>query len=174
MRVDIRPFAPEDAEAVRGVHLEAFAGRKDEARLVEALHAADLASVSLVAVSGPSAGVVGHGLFSPVEVDGDGSGIHAVGLAPVGVMPEYQGQGVGSRLIRAGLEACTKAGYDASVVLGEPAYYPRFGFGRAGDHGLDNEYGVDEYFMVVELRSGALDGSGGTVRYRPEFRRAGA
>jgi putative acetyltransferase len=125
--------------------------------------------VSLVAVDEASGGVVGHVLFSPVEIYDGGPGIRAVGLAPVGVLPEYQGKGAGARLIRAGLEACREAGYDAVVLLGEPGYYSRFGFERASDHGLGNEYAVDEHFMVLELRSGALDGSRGTVRYRPEF-----
>jgi putative acetyltransferase len=169
MRVDIRPFGPGDAAAVREVHLGAFAGREGEARLVESLHAAGVATVSLVAVEEASGGVVGHVLFSPVEIYDGGSGIRAVGLAPVGVLPEYQGKGVGARLIRAGLEACREADYDAVVLLGEPGYYSRFGFERASDHGLGNEYAVDKPFMVLELRSGALDGLRGTVRYRPEF-----
>jgi putative acetyltransferase len=169
MRVNIRPFGSGDAEAVRQVHLKAFAGRQDEARLVDSLHAADAAPVSLVALHGSCGGVVGHALFSPVKVDNGGTSIRVVGLAPVGVLPEYQGQGVGSRLIRAGLEACRVAAYDAVVVLGEPGYYSRFGFERASAHGLSNEYGVDHEFMVVELRSEALDGSAGTARYRPEF-----
>jgi putative acetyltransferase len=169
VRVNIRRFSSRDAEAVREVHLKAFAGREDEAHLVESLHAADAAPVSLVAVDSSSGGVLGHALFSPVTIDNNGSNICVVGLAPVGVLPEYQGQGVGSRLIRAGLEACREADYDAVVVLGEPGYYSRFGFERASARGLGNEYGVDDYFMVVQLRSGVLAGSGGTVRYRPEF-----
>jgi putative acetyltransferase len=169
VRVNIRPFGSRDTEAVREVHLKAFAGSEDEARLVESLHAADAAPVSLVALHGSSGGVVGHVLFSPVETDNGASNVRVVGLAPVGVSPEYQGQGVDSRLIRAGLEACREAGYDAVVLLGEPGYYSRFGFERASAHGFGNEYGVDHEFMVVELRSEALDGSGGTVRYRPEF-----
>ena len=169
MRVHIRRFGPGDAAAVRKVHLEAFAGREGEAHLVEMLHAAGAAPVSLVAVEEASGGVVGHVLFSPVEIDGGGSGIRAVGLAPVGVLPEYQGKGAGARLVRAGLEACREAGYDAVVLLGEPGYYSKFGFERASDHGLGNEYAADEHFMVLELRSGALDGLRGTVRYQPEF-----
>jgi putative acetyltransferase len=137
--------------------------------MVEEHHAADAAPVSLVAVDGSSGGMLGHVLFSPVKIDYSGSSIRVVGLAPVGVLPKYQGQGVGSRLIRAGLEACREAAYDAVVVLGEPGYYSRFGFERASDHGLGNEYSVDHEFMLVELRSGALARSGGTVRYRPEF-----
>ena len=169
MRVNIRPFGSADAEAVREVHLKAFAGREAEAHLVEELHAADAAPVSLVAVNGSSGSVLGHVLFSTVEIDNSGSSIRVVGLAPIGVLPQYQEQGVGSRLIHAGLETCREAAFEAVVVLGEPGYYSRFGFERASDHGLGNEYNVDHEFMVVELRSGALVGSGGTVRYRPEF-----
>ena len=91
-----------------------------------------------------------------------------VGLAPIGVLPQYQRQGVGSHLIRVGLEACREVTYDAVVVLGEPGYYSRFGFERASDHGSGNEYAGDYEVMVVELRNGALTGSC-TVRYRPEF-----
>jgi putative acetyltransferase len=91
------------------------------------------------------------------------------GLAPVAVLPEHQGRGIGSRLVRDGLEACRGAGYGAAVVLGEPGYYSRFGFERASAKGLGNEYGADEHFMAVELADGALGGAGGTVRYRKEF-----
>lgn len=163
-----RPYHPEDAAAVREVHLRAFGGREDEARLVELLHAAGAAPVSLVAEE-PNGRVVGHVLFSPVDPP------PMVGLAPVGVLPEYQGRGIGSRLIREGLEACSKAGYGAAVVLGEPGYYSRVGFERASGRALGNEYGADEHFMVVELRDGALElAAGGTVRYREEFGAAGA
>lgn len=93
-----------------------------------------------------------------------------VALAPVGVLPEHQNRGIGTRLIEEGLAACREADYDAAVLVGEPGYYSRFGFERAGDYGLGNEFGVDEHFMVAQLKAGALGGAGGTVRYRPEFR----
>ncbi len=107
--------------------------------MVEALHAADAAPVSLVAVDGSPGDAVGHVLFSPVKIDNGGSGIRVVGLAPVAVLPEYHRKGVGSRLIRAGLEACREAAYDAVVLLGEPSYYSKFGFRRARDNDLSNE-----------------------------------
>ena len=77
-------------------------------------------------------------------------------------------------MILEGPEACRRAGYGAAVVLGEPSYYSRFGFERASGMGLGNEYGTDEYFMVAELGNGTLDDVVGTVRYREEFREAGA
>jgi putative acetyltransferase len=172
----ICPYRTEDAIAVREVHMRAFDGRGEEARLVELLHDARAAPVSLVAAAEPDGRVVGHILFSPVRIDGPpGSNPPTmVGLAPVGVLPEYQGRGIGSRLIREGLEACREAGYGAAVVLGEPGYYSRFGFEQASRKGLGNEYGVDEHFMVAELSRGALDGVGGMVRYRQEFREVSA
>lgn len=175
MNETVRPYRAEDAAAVREVHERAFAGRREEAHLVEMLHAAGAAPVSLVAATEPGGRVVGHVLFSPVRVDGSGScPPPMVGLAPVGVLPECQGRGTGSRLIREGLEACRRAGYGAAVVLGEPSYYSRFGFKRASGRGLGNEYGTDEYFMVAELGNGTLDDVVGTVRYREEFREVGA
>jgi putative acetyltransferase len=54
--------------------------------------------------------------------------------------------------------------------LGHPGYYPRFGFSRAKDHGLDNEYDALDAFMVMELKPGALKGVSGKVQYAPEFR----
>jgi putative acetyltransferase len=168
LRMEIRPFRLEDAGAVREVHLRAFDGRSEEPRIVELLHAADKAPVSLVTVLDDR--VVAHILFSPVDVGERGPSSNIVALAPVAVLPEHHNQGIGSRLIRVGMEVCREAYYDAVVLLGEPGYYSRFGFERASDYGLGNEYGVDEHFMVAPLKSGALDGASGTVRYQPEFR----
>jgi putative acetyltransferase len=173
--ISIRPYRAEDAMAVREVHLRAFENRREEVFLVELLHTASAAVVSLVAAADPEGRVVGHILFSPVQVDGRGSDPPImVGLAPVAVLPEHQGRGIGAHLIREGLQACREAGYGAAVVLGEPGYYSRFGFEQASGKGLGNEYGVDDHFMVAELRNGALDGVSGTVRYREEFREVSA
>jgi putative acetyltransferase len=168
--MEIRPFTTTDADAVFEVHRRAFGGRTEESRIVERLHDADAAVVSLVAVVDDH--IVGHVLFSPVTVDDHGTGAELVGLAPVGVLPDSQNEGVGSSLIQRGIGACRAAGVDAVVVLGDPAYYSRFGFERASDYGLDNEYGADEGFMIKPLHEGAIDGLHGTVSYRPEFEQA--
>lgn len=165
----VRPVVPDDYGTVFAVHESAFP-TPGEARLVAAIRAAGRATVSLVAeVDGQ---VVGHILFSPVTIENDDRG-DGVGLAPVAVLPAYQRRGIGSRLIRAGLEAVTAAGMAYCVVLGAPAYYQRFGFRRASDVGLANEYGVDEEFMVIELRPGGLAGKSGQVRYCAEFATTG-
>ena len=71
--------------------------------------------------------------------------------------------------VRAGLEACRAAGFGWAVVMGEPAYYSRFGFRPAAEFGLSDEYGGGPAFQAVELLAGALPVGGGLVRYAPEF-----
>jgi putative acetyltransferase len=168
----VRRERPEDFEAVRRV-LEAAFGGEVEALLVERLRRRDDV-LSLVAEE--EGRVVGHIMFSPVtigqEVPAPGS---VVVLAPMAVLPERQRQGIGSALIRAGLEACRQANHCAVVVLGHPDYYPRFGFRRASDFGLRYEephYSPEEIeaaFFALELVPGALSGVSGVVRSGPEF-----
>jgi putative acetyltransferase len=164
MITSIRAEQPGDVPGIRRV-LEAAFPTAAEARLVDLLRSGGHLPISFVAEAGGA--IVGHIGFSPVEVDGEpGEGI---GLAPLAVLPSCQRQGIGVRLIREGLAACERARYGFVVVLGSPAYYPRFGFARADRRGLGNEYGADEAFMVLELRAGAIPERGGMVRYGPEF-----
>jgi putative acetyltransferase len=152
-----------DREAVRRVNELAF-GAKTEADLVEALHAARAVTLSLVAED-ERGEVVGHILFSPVTIDGVEA---AIGLAPMAVLPGQQRSGIGTALVRAGLERLERAGHRAVVVLGHPAYYPRFGFVPASRFGLVWRRGVDdEAFMALELVRGSLPP--GAVLYRPEL-----
>ncbi len=159
----IRPEKPADVAAIRAIYALAFPS-DDEGRLVEALRAANKLAISLVAEDGGQ--VVGHIAFSPVSVAGGSVGL---GLAPLAVTPSHQRQGIGGRLVREGLLAAVRCGVGFVVVLGHPDYYPRFGFARASAVGLDNEYGADEAFMVLELRPRALPADGGLVKYGAEF-----
>ena len=165
MSLSIRPEQPEDASAVREMHRVTF-GREDEARLVDQLRAHGKALVSLVAEFDGE--VVGHILFSPVSTEGN-AGFRGAGMAPLAVLPAFQRRGVGTRLTQAGLEACRAAGLPFVVVLGEPDFYRRFAFQQASARGLRNSYGVDDPFMVIELRSASLPPRGGLVKYAPEF-----
>ncbi|MFO0953833.1 MAG: N-acetyltransferase [Isosphaeraceae bacterium] len=111
--------------------------------------------------------VIGHVGFSPVTA---GTAV-GEGLAPVAVLPGYRRRGVAERLVREGLSACERAGVGFVVVLGDPAYYARFGFAPGSRWGLVDEYGGGEAFQAVELKPGAIP-SGATpllVRYAPEF-----
>ena len=160
----IRPERDGDAEAIHAVTAAAFRSAA-EANLVDALRQQRASIISLVADAG--ALVVGHILFSPVTLGGADLGI--LGLAPMAVSPERQRQGIGSELVRAGLDAARVRGAAAVVLVGHPAFYPRFGFIPASRFGLRCEYDVpDDVFMALELDPGALR-TGGFIRYHPAF-----
>lgn len=163
----IRPERPEDAPQVRNINELAF-GQSVEADLVEALQQACPDSLSLVA---EDRGVVGHILFTPVVVENAGRRLVGMGLAPMAVLPEHQRRGVGSQLVRQGLEILHERGCPFIVVVGHPEYYPRFGFEPASMHGLTSQWdGVpDAAFMVVILDEHAMAGVSGVARYREEF-----
>jgi putative acetyltransferase len=164
----VRAEAPEDLRPVRRVNELAF-DAAGEANLVDALRENEPAHVSLVAEEDGQ--VVGHILFSPVTVESAAGEWEALGLAPMAVLPERQGRGVGSALVREGLKECLRRGHDVVFVLGHADYYPRFGFRPAARAGLACEFPApEEYFMVAELRPGALAGRRGLVRYAPEFK----
>jgi len=162
----IRSEQSADVAAVFEVHRAAF-GTDAEARLVDRLRGAGNARVSQVAELGEK--IVGHVLFSPVSLVTPTATHSGLGLAPVAVLPAYQRRGIGSALIREGLAECRRQNCPFVVVLGHPAYYPRFGFTRASARGIGNEYEADDAFMVLELQPGALPPGGGLVKYGAEF-----
>jgi putative acetyltransferase len=164
--IAIRPEAPGDRAALRGVNERAF-GQSAEADLVDALRAGCPDRLSLVAeLEGE---VVGHILFSPATLEGEGDTLVGMALAPMAVLPEHQRRGIGSRLVEAGLAELRQADCPFVIVLGHPDYYPRFGFVPASRHGVRGEYVVpDEVFMLLPLAANP-DRLAGLARYRPEF-----
>ena len=164
-RLVIREESPGDVDAVRAVERLAFE-RDGEAMLVDRLRADGALAISCVAEL--DGAVIGHVAFSPVAV-GESS-IRALGLGPVAVRPELQQCAIGARMIEEGLARARERGVAAVVVLGHPAYYPRFGFVAASRFGLRFSAPVpDEAFMAAELEPGALAHSGGVVRYHAAF-----
>jgi putative acetyltransferase len=170
MMMRIRLEGSGDIEAIHEVETTAF-GRDLEADLVDRLRENVGVTLSLVAeVEGK---IVGHILFSPVTVE-DGEEVFAtMSLGPVAVLPEKQNQGIGSALVREGLDHLREMGHELIFLVGHPTYYPRFGFVPAMAQGFDCAYtqpdSPNAHFMVVELRQGALTGKRGFMRYRPEF-----
>ena len=154
-----------DEADIRDVTERAF-GAVAEARLVDALRGCER-SLSFVAID--DGRIVGHILFTPIATESP-TAARIAGLAPLSVHPDYQRKGIGSRLVRAGLDESRRHGYSAIVVVGHPAFYPRFGFVPAHTKGLRCEYPVrPEVFMVAELEADGLKGVSGLVRYRSEF-----
>jgi putative acetyltransferase len=166
----IRLERPEDAGAVRLVNELAF-GQQLEADLVDRLRRACPESLSLAAEDDV---VAGHILFTPVVIQSGGRRVTGMGLAPMAVLPDRQRQGIGSALVRRGLEILRARGCPFVVVLGHPEYYPRFGFERASRHGLASQFEApDAAFMVLILDAGAMAGVAGVVKYRDEFTEPG-
>ena len=163
----IRNEEENDLAAVHAVNASAFESPA-EAYLVNTLRKEACPIVSLVAVENKA--VVGHILFSPVLLT-DHPGLKIMCLAPLAVLPANQGKGIGSALVRVGLERCKDSGFGAVVVLGHPEYYRRFGFLPSSRFDIGCEYDVpEEAFMVVELQRGYLCGSSGTIKYHAAFK----
>ena len=167
--ISVRKERAEDIEAIHLVNLLAF-GQEDEARLVQKIRNSPgfIPELSLVAMRNSQ--IVGHILFSQIHIETPQRDIEVLSLAPVAVFPEFQNQGIGSILIRAGLEKARQMGRKIVVVIGHPWYYPKFGFLPARQKGLEAPIPVpDEAFMVLELVPDALVGIAGRVKYPPEF-----
>jgi len=164
--IEIREEEPCDQAAVLLLNEVAFANGP-EAAVVDKLRADCDNYVSFVAVDQGT--LVGHILFTPATLDN--GGLTGMGLAPMAVLPSHQRQGIGSLLVRHGLEHLRQTGCPFIIVLGHPEYYPRFGFELASHYKLSSQWdGVpDEAFMVVVFDRDALPKAGGIARYRGDF-----
>ncbi len=165
--IDFRPEQPGDSALIHHVSEAAF-GRRDEADLVTRLCDDGDAILSLVAVAGDDDTVIGHILFSDLPVKTINGLVRAVALAPVAVLPDRQGQGIGGGLIMRGLKDIAELGVEAVIVLGEPEYYQRFGFSHDLVLGLETSL-QSEALMGLALKDGALDGIEGRPLYAPAF-----
>lgn len=162
--VTIRPEGTDDHAAIAEVINAAFAGEPyadgNEADIVEALRRANALTVSLVAALHDV--LVGQVTFSPARSSDDEQGWFALG--PVSVLPAHQRMGIGSALIRAGLEAIVQRGAIGCVLVGSPAYYARFEFTRSPSSAPPGQ--PLEFFMVKTL--GHRE-PGGTIHFHAAF-----
>ena len=164
MKRTIRVEAPGDADLIYGVTVAAFrhAPHTDhtEQFVIEALRAAGALAISLVAESGGT--VAGHVAVSPVVISNGATGWF--GLGPISVLPECQGQGIGTLLMQDALRRLRKKNAAGCVVLGDPAFYSRFGFAPAA--GLVLPEVPPAYFQAISFGDSLPQG---VVTYHAAF-----
>ena len=135
--MDVRAEATSDLPAVRAVHLAAFGDHGDVvANLVDDLRESVAQGDGLSLVADERDEVVGHVMFTPSLLDAPKRLVAVQVLSPIGVLPAHQRQGVGTALIRRGLELLVERDVPLVFLEGSPTYYPRLGFEPAAEQGF--------------------------------------
>ena len=167
--LEIRQENKNDYEQVYNVVKTAFENAEhsdgNEQDLVNDLRKSDsfIPELSLVAVKDNK--IVGHILFTKIKI----GKYEELALAPLAVLPKYQRQGMGKKLIETGHKIAKKLGYNYSIVLGSEKYYPKFGYTSAIDYGIKAPFEVpNENFMAIKLKDTEVEIKG-TVQYAKEF-----
>lgn len=170
MSIDIRLETPADIGEIRRIEAAAFEGEA-HADLVDHLRADGALLLSHVALL--SGAIVGHAAYTLLTITDGDMARHFPGLGPIGVDPPFQGLGIGSALVRAGIKAMRDMGYGLLFLVGSPRYYPRFGFQPAQPLGFSSDYvepgGRHEHFMVALLDERGPGSVRGHVRFHPAF-----
>ncbi len=165
--MNIRSLYPSDKYAIAELNRQVF-GRDLEAKLVESIRHSDRYIPELELVAELNHAVVGHILFSYIDLVGQ-ENLQVLGLAPMAVQPEFQRQGIGSALVRMGLEAASSRGESIAIVLGHPQFYSRFGFEPSVGYGIESPFPVPESVFMVKTLKNYQEQYKGKVVYPPAF-----
>ncbi|WP_321309857.1 N-acetyltransferase [Marinifilum fragile] len=169
MKISIRPENKNDYSTISMVNDMAF-GQEAEGILIEKLRKNKkfIKDLSLVACMGNE--IIGHILFFPITIKGNKQEFNTLALAPMSVIPELQGLGIGSQLVEKGIAKAKNLGHKSIIVLGHENYYPKFGFKPAATFNIIAPFDVPENaFMALEIVKDALSTVEGTVEYPKEF-----
>ncbi len=165
--INIRPETLTDYPAIAQVNTLAF-GQNNEAKLVERIRHSHRYIPELSLVAEIEGMVVGHILFSYIELAKEQT-LQVLGLAPLAIRPEFQKQGIGSALIKAGLEIAETKKEAIVIVLGHPEFYTRFGFQTSVLYGIESPFPVPEEFFMVKPLQSYQERYQGKVVYPPAF-----
>jgi len=174
MQVAIRQENPKDFNTVfelieKAFELVEFSDHKEQL-LVERLRKSSAFDSDLYIVAEIEDNVVGHILLTKLKIKNDQNEFDSLALAPVSILPEYQGKGIGGMLIEEAHKRARELGYKSVVLLGHEKYYPRFGYQQADKFGIELPFEVPkENCMVLELIKDELDRISGLVEYPKEF-----
>lgn len=165
--MNIRRETLTDYPAIAQVNTLAF-GQDSEAKLVEQIRRSDRYISELALVAEIEGAVVGHILFSYIDLVHEET-LKVLGLAPLAIRPEFQRQGIGSALIKAGLEIAEANKEAIVIVLGHPEFYTRFGFQASVIYGIESPFPVPEEFFMVKTLHSYQEKYKGKVVYPPAF-----
>lgn len=174
MQITVRQETPKDHAEVFALIKEAFESvvisDHQEHHLVNRLRKSEafIAELSLVALKDGK--IVGHILLTKLNIRDSEVLYDSLALAPVSVLPTYQGQGIGSQLIERAHEIAIQLGYQSIVLIGHEDYYPRFGYKPAHEYGILFPFEVPQKnALAKELMPNALQDVNGMVTYPKEF-----
>ena len=169
MEVLIRNERKNDYDQIRKINDLAF-GQENEGKMIDALRKTSDFNYLLSLVAEIKGEIVGHILFYPIKIKNKIEEFIVLSLAPMAVHPDYQKNGIGTKLVKSGLEVAKELGFGAVIVVGHPKYYPRFGFTPAKNWNIKLPFDVpDDVFLALELKENALKYCNGTVEFPKEF-----
>ncbi len=166
-QIRISPETAADYQDVVNINEQAFR-QINEAQLVEKVRKSDryIPELSLIAkIDGVS---IGHILFSYIDLVG-AEKFRVLGLAPMAVLPQFQNQGVGKKLITTGLEIADKKGEPLVIVLGHSWFYPKFGFVPSTNYQIESPFPVPEAAFMAKPLSDYQEKYRGKIIYPPAF-----
>ncbi len=169
--VTIREESKNDFSAIKQTNDKAF-GQSKEGKVIDKIRKSDSQMLSLVAEINNT--IVGHIFYSTAEIMHNDESIVGMGLAPIAVLPEYQKQGIGKRLINESLNIIKAQSVPFIIVLGHEDYYPKFGFEIASKYGIKCQWDdvPDEAFMIMILDKEKMSDIRGVAKYKDEWNEA--
>ncbi len=164
--INIRVEQELDYKIVEGVIENAFLNAEftdnQEHNLVNRLRKSSEFIPELSLVAEIDNKIVGHILFTKINIESNKGSFESLALAPLSVLLDYQNKGIG--------KVAKNLGYESVVVLGHENYYPKFGFKKASEFDIKPPFEVpDEAFMVLELNKNGLKNVSGIVEYSNAF-----
>lgn len=174
MHIKIQKVTPSNYPAITNVIQAAFAndphGDQTEHLLVKRLRDSKAYIPELSLVAEAEGKIVGHIILSKIKVKNENEVFDSLALAPVSVHPDFQGNGIGGKLILEAHKRAKELGYCSIILLGHENYYPRFGYKTLNTFGIKLPFDVpDENCMGIELIENALEKVNGTVEYPKAF-----